>query len=66
LTDKTKEGIKNMPHYELEFCFPKQPKIILKAFVSVENEKKAKDKFEKDYPNLIGCEILETKIYKNN
>jgi hypothetical protein len=55
--------MKNMLHYELEFCFPNQPKIILKAFVSVKNEKEVQDKFEEDYPNLIGCEILETKIY---
>ncbi|MCQ2009241.1 hypothetical protein NOM01_04435 [Sporolactobacillus sp. STSJ-5] len=51
-----------MAHYELEFCFPNQPKIILKAFVSAGNEKEAKDRFEKDYPNLIGCKILKTKL----
>ncbi|MFT8322438.1 MAG: hypothetical protein ABF649_16215 [Bacillus sp. (in: firmicutes)] len=51
-----------MSHYKLKFCFPNQPKIILKVFVSVGNEKEANDKFEKDYQNLIGCKILETKL----
>lgn len=53
-----------MIHYELTFCFPTHPKIVLKAFVSAKDEEGAKSKFEEGYPNLIGCEILTVKIYK--
>lgn len=52
-------------HYELEFCFPTHPKIILKAFVSAKDEQGAKSKFEEDYPNLVGCEILSVNVYKS-
>ena len=52
-------------HYKLTFCFPKYPKIILAAFVTTENENDAKEKFKNDYPNFVGCEILQVNPYED-
>ncbi|MBP0725554.1 hypothetical protein J5Y03_10175 [Bacillus sp. RG28] len=51
--------------YKLKFCFPEQPEIVLMAFVSAKNENEAKDRFKIDYPNFVGCEILQVIPYKD-
>lgn len=53
-----------MISYKIRFCFPTHPKIILNAFISAKNEVEAKSKFDNDYPNFSGCEIITVDTWK--